>query len=114
MRRLQIGQTYCFGDVEGKDLVATVTAAIVSANEQEVIIGVTDVETHKSSLLRSPLSAHELAHTKNTTAYFGDKRVKKSKRLENVYDLFEWSSRLKRIFRATNSGVFAVALISLT
>jgi hypothetical protein len=61
VRRLQIGQTYCFGDVEGKDLVATVTAAIVSANEQEVIIGVTDVETHKSSLLRSPLSAPELA-----------------------------------------------------
>jgi hypothetical protein len=89
-RRAIIGQTYCFENVDGNDLVGTVTAAMVDEVKRQAVIAVTPLGAAGSRLLRAPMTDSEIAeYKKYGPAYFGDPRAG-GKKLKDPLELFEW------------------------
>lgn len=89
-RRILINRTYCFENIDGKDLVGTVTAVMVDEKKKEAVIAVYEEATRTSRLLRSPMSDAEISEYKEYgPPYFGEAK-ERSKKLESVLELFEW------------------------
>jgi hypothetical protein len=84
--RVLIGETYHFDGIEGEGLVATVTSATVMEAEKKVYVG-----TDSGRILSYPMSDKALADYKdNPDSYFGRVEPVSNKKIDNIYDLFEW------------------------
>jgi hypothetical protein len=95
-RRVVVGRTYCFEDIDGKDLVGTVTSVVVDERKKEAVIAVWEAGGRKSVLLSSPMSDAAIAEYKEYgPAYFGEVRGG-SKKLKTAFELFEWFMKTQK------------------
>jgi hypothetical protein len=87
--RIEIGQTYFFEDVGENGMLGEVTAATVLEAEKRMCFGVT-TEDGKNLILSRDMTDEELvSYKEHPDAYFGVVQ-QASKKLTNVYELFEW------------------------
>lgn len=87
--RIEIGRTYFFEDIGGGAGLGEVTTATITESEKTIYIGVT-TEDGKNVILSRNISDEELAaYKEHPDAYFGVVH-KATKKLNNVYELFEW------------------------
>jgi len=91
---MMIGGTYLFEDVYNlpgtdKNIVATVTTAVVMESEKAAYVGVTD-QAGRSSILFEPMTDQQLAEYKaHPEAYFG--RLEQGRgTVKHPYELFEF------------------------
>jgi hypothetical protein len=93
--RVLIGETYCFGDGNGGEIVGTVTAASVSEEESRAYIGVTD-NNGTAHILGHPLTADELGdYRANRDAYFG--RIQPvGRKITGRQEFFDWLTESHR------------------
>ena len=87
--RVQIGETYFFPDVGGKDITGVVTSATVDEANKEIIMTVSTDTEHP--LLRAPMSDSDLLEWKEFgDAFFGKVPTESSSHAKNEYEMFEW------------------------
>ena len=87
--RIEVGQTYFFEEAGENGMIGEVTTAMISEHEKKLYFGVT-TEDGKSQIRSRDVTDDELASYKAyPDAYFGVVQ-KAPKKLDDVYDLFEW------------------------
>lgn len=87
--RVEIGETYFFGEIGDKGVVATVTDAIVDEDKKEIILGVT-TQDGNVSIYKKPMSDEEFSEYKLfQESYFGIVRPGPSAP-KNDFEMFEW------------------------
>lgn len=85
----KIGETYFFANVDGRDITATVTSAIVDEQKKVVILGISNDTEHL--LLQAPMSDKDLAEWKEFgDAVFGKEPSNSGTHAKNEYEMFEW------------------------
>lgn len=87
--RIEIGQTYFFDDIGENGILGEVTTATVLEAEKTMYFGVTS-EDGKSQILARDMTDEELlSYKEHPDAFFGVVQ-RATKKLKNVYELFEW------------------------
>ena len=88
-QRITIGETYSF-EMDGRELVGTVTTANVSEHTKQMTIGVSELGGKNHYLIHRTMTDAELAEYKEYgSAYYGEAKSRSSQ-VKDPHELFEW------------------------
>jgi len=86
--RIQIGETYCFGDLANGGVIGTVTTAAVDEQRSQALIGITDQNGH-GRIWKESMSPEQLAdYRAHKDSYFG-RILPVGGKIKDPFELFE-------------------------